>query len=175
MQYACMGSTGGSAIPSPPNTFQHAELPLNFTENNHFHHGASFSAHVSCTMVTLARMRRQRSRGPGRLSARAYGCEYMYQCHLHVKWENTERAESQSHTHAHLRKASSLQPIVLGRICVRVRHMGMLSHLLNSQPLTNTKKCKSVLFDAFSSFPGHVKNAATWHCLCVWVTDNTVC
>ncbi len=50
------------------------------------------------------------------------------------------RAESQSHTHAHLRKASSPQPIVLGHNSVRVRHMGMLSHLLNSQPPTNTKK-----------------------------------
>lgn len=46
MQCACMGSTGGSAIRSPPNTFQHAELPLNFTENNNFHRRASFSARL---------------------------------------------------------------------------------------------------------------------------------
>lgn len=77
---------GRSAILSPPNIFQHAELPINFTENNNFHRGASFSMHLSHAMLALTLMQqRWWSRGPGRLSARAYGCEYTYQCHLHVK------------------------------------------------------------------------------------------
>lgn len=45
---------GGSAIPSPPNTFQHAELPLNCTKNNHFHRGALFSMHLSRAMLDLS-------------------------------------------------------------------------------------------------------------------------
>ncbi len=44
--------------------------------------------HLYRAMLALTKIRRRwRSRGPGQLSARAYGCEYMYQWHLHVKWE----------------------------------------------------------------------------------------
>lgn len=60
-----------------------------------------------------------------------------------------QRAGSQSHTHAHLRKKPSPQPIVLGLRC-EARGIAVTPFKLTATDKPH--ECKSVLFDAFSSF-----------------------
>ncbi len=136
---------------SPPSTFLHSQLPVNFTENNNFHRGASFSMHLSKLIDNLEiQDASAHSDGhPGGWGSWAQGLMGVNICISAIcMWsEKTQGREPITHPR------TPEEGVITAAYCFRAHFCTCEAHgnALTPFKLTATdkhQKCKSVLFDA---------------------------